>query len=226
MEIKLVVRAVSVHPWQDFLRYFSITPICVCSIAVSLWSLIEWDYLALNILRSHNLWMLRLEVLLELSTALDKCTSFQWELAQLSILSSRVQVFAIWLVWRGPTEDFNCFRPSLLAQNGELFSILFPSLCLVGIQLWLFKVGGECSGFWLLYYGKNCRPKLSHLCSLESILGIAFLSIVVKANRYFLFLKLEPSKRMSEYLKVVLEFVVQGFNYLHRYIQGKWVVSF
>lgn len=48
--------------------------------------------------------MSRLEVLLEPSTALDKCASFQGELAQMSILSSPVQAFATCLVWRGRAE--------------------------------------------------------------------------------------------------------------------------
>jgi len=47
--------------------------------------------------------MSRLEVLLEPCTALGKCSSFQWEVVQISSLSSPVQVIATWFIWSGPT---------------------------------------------------------------------------------------------------------------------------
>lgn len=108
-------------------------------------------------------------VLLELCTTLDKCTSFQWGLVQMSILSSPVQVFAMCLTKHGEAlqKHFICF---FVGQNAERFSIIFPSLCLVGIQLWLFKVRGRDSGFWLFYCAKNCRSKLSNSCLLNSVL--------------------------------------------------------
>lgn len=46
--------------------------------------------------------MSSLQVLLESCTALGKC-SFQWELAQMSTLSSPVKVIATCFIWSGPT---------------------------------------------------------------------------------------------------------------------------
>lgn len=87
----------------------------------------------------------------------------------MSILSSPVQVFAMCLTKHGEALQmhFNCFS---VGQNGELFSILFPSLFLVDIQLWVFKVQGGGPGFWLFYCAKNCRSILSNSCLLNSVL--------------------------------------------------------
>lgn len=129
------------------------------------WSLIGWDYLALNNLGSLHLWMSRLEALLEPCTALGKC-SFQWELGQMSSLSSPVQVIATCFIWSGPTGALHVLQAVSVGMKWGTF--LHPVSLNMFYGCSALAVQGFFSGFWLVYCFKNSRSKLSNPCLGES----------------------------------------------------------
>lgn len=173
-QVRLVVRVVSPYPWGGFLRSFSITPIyrfyllhCCLSLILNRVGLLgfkyPWIITFMNVkIRS-----------IELCTALDKYTSFQWELAQMSILSSPVQFFAMCLVWRGPTGALKLLQAIFVGTKWGTFLHQFSLTVFCGCSalavqsVWFFFLDFDC---YTYIYTVYCRSKLSNPCLLNSVL--------------------------------------------------------